>query len=125
MLEIDPRLVNALSNLGFLYVQQGKIDEAIAVYERAAAVHKNVPQVYANLAHAFLLKGDPDGAVEACRKALAISDRFALAHNHLARAYLQRGERDAARNHIRKALELGFPVSEELQRQAACGEGDT
>jgi len=122
VLEVDPRQIDAYGNLGFLLVQQGKIDEGIEIYRKALTIHKNVPQIHANLGHAYLLKGDLDKAIEANQRALEISEGFGPAHNNLALLYAQKGDRESARRHLEEAERVGFPVIPELRKELLIDE---
>jgi len=55
--EAYPNDIRALNNVGYALMSLGKTDEAIAAYEKAAAVQNN-DVIKNNLAAAYLVKGD-------------------------------------------------------------------
>jgi Flp pilus assembly protein TadD len=99
----DPDAQVSLANLLF---QKGRIDEAIAHYQKATTVRPNDFMASYGLGHALLEKGELDGAIQACRSALLIRPLDADCHTTLAIALEEKGNPVEAIQHYNKALEL-------------------
>lgn len=61
VLDLEPRHFGALSGLGLIRAQQDRVDDAIAAFERALAVHPQMEQVKTNVA--ALRRKRRDGAI--------------------------------------------------------------
>ena len=61
-LEIFPNYPVALSNLGIVYGSTNRLDECIAVLEKAIALKPTMRGAYDNLERAHNLRGEPDKA---------------------------------------------------------------
>ena len=92
--------------LGAIYLQQGKLDEAIAENEAASTVNPDHPVPFVNLAAAFIQKGDFDRAINDCEEALFIDPKYADAYKNLSWAYLEKGEFKSAAAVSKKLMEL-------------------
>ena len=104
----------AHNNLALFDVERGRLDDAIAHYERALAIvgdreiHSQVSAalLHNNLGLAFSRKGMEDQAAAHYRKAIELRDDFADAHTNLATLLLTRGSFAEAIDHYRKAVSL-------------------
>ena len=104
----------AHNNLALFDVERGRLDDAIAHYERALAIvgdreiHSQVSAalLHNNLALAFSRNGVEDQAAAHYRKAIELRDDFADAHTNLATSLLARGSTAEAIEHYRKAVSL-------------------
>jgi tetratricopeptide (TPR) repeat protein len=113
-------LVGTLGNLGVVYEETRRYDEAIAMQTRALALlqgqlgegHPHTARVLDNLGTAYLRKGELRTAVEYFERALktrraVLGDdhRFvAMSRTHLAMAHLEAGEPEAALQQYDAAL---------------------
>ena len=104
-------------NIGFVQLQKGNIDEAIAALERATAFNFRFIQALTTLAIAYLMKGRIDDSIKTNLKALEIEPDFPIAHNNLAIAYLETGEYELAAKHCDKAMSLGYGVAAEIRKE--------
>src|SRR5262249_24463686 len=88
-----PDHFDARHNLAYLRQQQGRHEDAIALFEQAIPI-RATPFALANLALSLIALGRPDEGVAACRGALAIDDGLFAAHCNLswALALLQQPE---------------------------------
>ncbi|MBT8339109.1 MAG: tetratricopeptide repeat protein, partial [Desulfatitalea sp.] len=107
-------------NMGFVYMQQGNLEEAIKMLKRSTAFNFRFVQGFTTLATAYLMQGQVDEAIEAGRSALKAEPNFPVAHNNLAVAYLEKGDLEKAEFHARRARELGYDVDPELLKQTGC-----
>lgn len=67
-----PDLIEASINLGALYLDQSKWDDAIAVTQKGLARHSEDPALHANMALALRGKGDKEGAAMEYEKAVKV-----------------------------------------------------
>src|SRR5262245_41632769 len=70
-LTIDPKRVDALSNLGAAYVHLGQFEDAIAQYTTALAIDPSDATVRMNLALAYYKSARPNEAVGALKAVVA------------------------------------------------------
>jgi tetratricopeptide (TPR) repeat protein len=105
----------AHNNLGLLRMQEGRADDAIALYNEALKIRseraetRNNPAnalIYNNLGNAMLRKGLPDDAIPYYNRALAIRPDYADGHYNLGCALLKKGEVNDAIAHWQKALAI-------------------
>jgi tetratricopeptide (TPR) repeat protein len=89
----------------------GRLDEAIASYERAIALDPKDALLHGNLASALLKHGDLEEAIGAYREFLEIDPKNGGAWLLLGKALCQQGEKDAALDCARKAAELAPNVA--------------
>jgi tetratricopeptide (TPR) repeat protein len=95
----------ALRLLGDALKNQGRLDEALAKYQKALEIRPNSAEAHNNLGEVLARIGRPNEAVAEYRKALEIRPDLAEAHNNLGNALLDRGRLDEAIAEYRKALE--------------------
>ncbi len=93
----------AQGGLGTTLHRAGRIDEAIAHYQKAVAIRPD-DSVYNNLGGIFAGRRQYDKAVACFEWALKISPDYAAAHNNLGHILVERGRLDEAVAHFRQAL---------------------
>jgi tetratricopeptide (TPR) repeat protein len=97
VLELDPRHVEALANLGRLFYEQGATEAAIVQYRRALeAAGGNHPVAAFNLGLALEDMGRNRAATDAYHLAILADPDFADAHYNLARVHERLGDRVSA-----------------------------
>jgi len=96
----------AYSNLGLTYSRLGRVDEAIAQYQRALAINPDDEKAHSNLGGALLQQGRVDEAIAQLQKALAIAPNVANFHYNLGNALLRQGRVDEAIAQFQKALAI-------------------
>jgi tetratricopeptide (TPR) repeat protein len=69
----SPDLADAYVNLGALYLDQSKWDDAIAISQKGLAKRSDDPALHANLAVALQGKGDKEGAAVEYEKAVKVA----------------------------------------------------
>jgi TolB-like protein/tetratricopeptide (TPR) repeat protein len=104
LLEQEPRFLPALFNLGRIYIQQGRYDEAIAAFDYVAQLSGN-SQGRLALAQAYGYAGEPDEARRILRKEMENGDGRYLASPMIAQIYLSLGEDDKAFEWLRRGIE--------------------
>lgn len=96
----------AESNLGTTFETRGRLDEAIAHYQRSLMFYPNDAKVQNSLGAIFLVQGKYDAAIPHLQRAIQINPRFASANYNLAVVLEKQGEYDAAIAHLRRELEI-------------------
>ena len=94
------------SRWAMLLLRKGRIDEAIAHYQKAMMAHADHFLARYSLGHALLEKGELDSAIQVCRSALVLWPLDADCHTTLAIALEEKGNPAEAIQHYQKALEL-------------------
>jgi tetratricopeptide (TPR) repeat protein len=77
---VDPRSVDAASNLGLALQGAGRFEEAIVAYRNALALSPNHPEILYNLGNAYLALDRIDDALKSFDEALANNPSHAGAH---------------------------------------------
>jgi tetratricopeptide (TPR) repeat protein len=88
----------AENNLGIVFLEKGKLDQAISMLQAAIELRPENGPAHNNLAKALLQKGRLDEAMVHYRKFLEIEPQNVEARNILGTALIQRG-------HVREAVE--------------------
>jgi tetratricopeptide (TPR) repeat protein len=96
---------------------EGKLDEAIAEYERAIALDPKFADALHGLAQAYYAKEDFDRTIEAARRIIAIDADDILAWTTVSRAYQRKGMVPEAEEAGNKARVLGW--KQQLREQKA------
>jgi tetratricopeptide (TPR) repeat protein len=73
VIQINPRHVEALNNLGVIYMTRKKRDRAFETLNRAIAVKRDYVDPYYNLACLFAQEGDTGGSLHFLKKAININ----------------------------------------------------
>jgi len=105
-LDCTPDNVLAHNNLGNVLFQKGRVDEAIAHYQKAIQIMPDFAEAQSNLGNALLQKGDVGAAIAHCQKALQSKPVNAKAHSIFGNALLQKGDVGAAIAQYQKALQI-------------------
>lgn len=92
-LALDPKQYRAQTNLGNLELEDGRVDEAIALYQRALATNPEFANAHHNLGVAYRRKGQIGKSVGSLRKAQRAG---------------QRKMREEARETLRKGMGSGL-----------------
>ena len=105
VLTLEPRHSDALHLLGVLRYQQGRLDEARELIERAIAAAPDAGSYWSNLGNVLRRGGQLDEAVAAYRQALELEPGHADAANNLARAYAESGRAELALEMLERLVE--------------------
>ena len=117
-LEIAPDLVGAMANLGSLYLQEGRHDDAVKVLRGALEKEPRNVESRTNLIVALGLKHDVEGARGLVKEAEGMSLRAPLFYNGLAYALYVNGRNEEALEALRESLQLD-PRQREARRLQA------
>ncbi len=100
---------------------EGKLDEAIATYQKALALDPAYTDALHGLAQAYYTKDDFDNAIATARRIVELDPDDVLAYTSISRAYQRKGMIREAEEAGNKARVLGW--KKQLQEQKAKGEG--
>ncbi len=108
-----------LNNLALAVAEQGKLDEAAALLERALELKPGYALTQANLGTVRHRQGKVDEALDHFRRAIALDPTLAGGYLGLAGALAERGEIEQALANCRQALELApdDPAAQRLHQQ--------
>ena len=96
----------AFYNLGVIFADQGRQEDAIRAYEAALKVNPRSKMVYNNLALVYERKGMFPEAEALYQKAIALDGHYVQAYNNLGQLHAKRGDFKRAIALWRKALEI-------------------
>ena len=102
----NPECWMAHGNLGETLVKEGRMDEAMAQFQKALEIKPNYVQAHNNLGIVLVKKGREDEGIAEYEKALAINPNYAEARYNLGIALVKKGRLDEAMAQYKKALEI-------------------
>ncbi len=100
----DPNNLEALSNLGVVYVRNGNLQSAESTLEKAVAIAPDNDFLLTTLGIVQYRQSKFDEAIVQLTKAIAINPKSATAHNYLGIAASQKGRQKEAEKEILQAL---------------------
>ena len=92
--------------LGAVNAGLGRLEQAVANFEKALAIKPDYAEAYNNMGSALKDKGESDAAIESYKKALKIKPDYAEAYNNMGNALLDKGEPDPAIESYKMALKI-------------------
>ncbi len=97
-LEMRPDYAEAMNNLGALYIQRGRFDEAVAPLEKAARdpLYKSRVLAQSNLGWALYKSGQTERGIGEIKGALAVAPKYCLGWRQLGTIYSDQGRVDDA-----------------------------
>jgi len=102
----NPNSWSGHNNLGLTLFHEGKVDQAIAQYEKALEINPDNAAAHNNFGLALYQKGQVDSAIDEFQKALRDNPNDAAAHSGLGDALSQKGQMDAAMAQFQKAVAI-------------------
>ena len=100
----DPNNLDALSNLGLVYVRSGNLRSAESTLEKAVAIAPDNDFLLTTLGVVQYRQSKFDEAIVQLNKAIEINPKSATAHNYLGIAASQKGRQKEAEKEILQAL---------------------
>jgi len=100
----NPNNLDALSNLGVVYVRSGNLQAAESMLEKAVAIAPDNDFLLTTLGIVQYRQSKFDEAIVQLTKAIAINPKSATAHNYLGIAASQKGRQKEAEQEILQAL---------------------
>jgi Tfp pilus assembly protein PilF len=112
----------ARTNLGTLYMDQNRYDDAIHEYEIALndLLNRSPFIAQANMGWAYFKKGEPKKALEHLNQALSINPKFCMAHLQLGEMFEAQGNVDDACRAFGKYKESCPDAADAYQREGVC-----
>jgi len=93
IIRYNPGSIRILNNLGNIYSDKGRLDDAARIYEQIIADKNNIyPQPYYNLGNIYRDRGDTEKAAEYYKLAIEKDNNFPFAYQNLASIYVQKGQ---------------------------------
>ena len=92
--------------LGNILQDQGKIDEAIFMYNKAIELDDKYYKAYYNLGNIYLQDGRPNMAIEQYKKVIKLKPEYPYAHYNLGCAYIKLGKYGKAKFELLTAIDL-------------------
>jgi tetratricopeptide (TPR) repeat protein len=96
----------AYNDLGYIYLQQGQISNAMSNFGLAITANPLFPQAHFNMGRAFAANNQPDMAVDCFQRTAALDPNAAEVHNKLAAALAQSGQPAKAIAEYSRTLQL-------------------
>jgi superkiller protein 3 len=111
----SPDSGNPHYNLGVVYSERGRIDEAIEEYKESLRLEPHSAKPHNNLGVEYYNLGRLDDAIREFETALELKPQFADAHYNLGIALGDKGDHERAYIEIKKAMSLSEKFMEELE----------
>jgi type IV pilus biogenesis/stability protein PilW len=105
-LRYAPDSARVCNNLGLIYRELGRTEEAVALYKKAMEIDPKFAEAYNDLGLAYVDIGRYEDAVALFKKAIEIEPTFAEAYNDLGLAYGALGKYEEAAREIKRAIEI-------------------
>jgi len=102
----NPDCWMACNNLGFVLIQKGEVDEAMAQFQKALEINPQDPPTWNNVGNVLFHWGKVNEAVPYFQKALQLNPDYTEALNNLGSALLQEGKVDEAMAQFQKVLQI-------------------
>jgi hypothetical protein len=126
-----PYDARAYNNMGYAYLHEGQVSNAVANFEKALKIQPRYPEAYFNMGRAFLTNNQPDVAVDCFQRALnleqnpfvlgALADAFARTGNFAGAVATAQQARQLALSQKNPAL--AGAMESQLQMYQAGGGG--
>jgi len=114
-IEIDPSFVQAIENLGGIYLANNQIDAAMVVFRDLLNRRPNLSVAYDHVAICYVHKGDMSRAIQYFEKSVELDPENVNRLYNLASAYIQSGAIEKAKLVLQKIVELD-PTGESGQK---------
>ena len=105
-LEIEPKNLGTIMNLGTAYKELGEFDESIKFYNKVLEIDPNHVNANYNIAVVFYKLGKATEAKKYLEKTVSIQSNYALAYYTLANVYSELREYNKAISSYKKAIEI-------------------
>ena len=106
IVEKIPNSYFALSNLGAVQIEGGKLSAAEVALEKAVEINGNDSHAYTNLGIAYSRQGKFGEAISALHRAIVFNQEDAVAHNYLGACLGQSEQWNEAEMQLKRAIEL-------------------
>lgn len=108
----DERTAQNWLLLGNILQDQGKLDEAVFMYNKAINTDEKYYKAYYNLGNIYLQDGRPNMAIEQYKKVIKLNHEYPYAHYNLGCAYIKTGQFRKARYELLVAIDYKNTVAD-------------
>lgn len=98
--------------IGNILHDQGKLDEAIFMYQKAIQTDEKFYKAYYNLGNIYLQDSKPNMAIEQYKKVIKLKPDYAYAHYNLGCAYIKLGKYSKAKFELLTAIDLKNTIAD-------------
>ena len=105
-LKVAPDGVNAINNLGDIYLQKGDLENAADQFKKAIELRPDWGDPYNNLGLIHYLTGKKKEAIENYQKAISLNPYFWQSYDGLAVIYFEQKKYDLAKESIVEAIKI-------------------
>ncbi len=106
--EEDVLNTRALTNMGWVYLENGSYEKAKTMFEKCLSIEKDNPSYLNNLGFAYFKLGDIDKGKELILKSKELDDQNSFVYRNLALIYKEQGKRKKACKNYQIALSLNI-----------------
>jgi tetratricopeptide (TPR) repeat protein len=112
-IELSPNFIQPYINLGILFSDLGRLDDAIKILTQALKIDPDTKAIYYNMGTALAKKGENQEAIKYLREGVERDPKNAKAHNNLGAVYMKLGKTDEAIKEFSTAIKIdpGFAES--------------
>ncbi len=96
--------------MGNILQDEGKLDDAAFMYNRAISINEKYYKAHYNLGNIYMLQDKPNLAIQSYKKAVKYNPDFAYGYYNLGCAYLKIGKVKSAKWEFYKAIDLNNQV---------------
>jgi tetratricopeptide (TPR) repeat protein len=104
LLAAEPSNATLLYNLGMVYSDQGRLEEAKEILRQATSLDVSNAQIVVALGVAYARAGELVSAIETLEQAIRLAPDDPFAHQNLGACLLKQGEAEQAESHFRDSL---------------------
>lgn len=105
-IKIEPQHSFVFHSRGKIYSSQGKLDLALASYNKAIELNADEADYYSSRATVYYKQGEPELAISDLNKVIELNPQRAMAYNNRGILYKEQGILDLAVADYNKAIEL-------------------
>jgi Tfp pilus assembly protein PilF len=102
---------NALTNLGLVYLEEGQVNDAIIMFDRAVMIPPSLAFTHEGMGKALTQKGRLGEAAQEFTMAIQLDPRSSSAYRSLAAIHERLGKREAALEELRKAGQIDLGIA--------------
>lgn len=121
VLDIDPKNLEALSLMGYIFEIQQDYVNANKYYDAALSINPNFAKALDHKGHTYDLQGDLKSAQTYYLKAVTADPTFAKTYSHLGRVYLLQGDNKDAETNFQKVLSISDNVRDKAEAYYSLG----